>query len=461
MESIDLKLIPSAIQWHEGMLVGPHHFQQAFNRQEGLLRYHLTNTTPFYWGIREFEIDRSLLVSGVFQVIKLQAVMPDGLEIDYVRESNAKLEIDLTEYKEDIIKKDLTLFLAVPLQRTENGVNRGELSRFTSIRGDLVNDNNTGDNPLLIPRLIPALSLIATEELSSKYVGFPLARITFKDANFSRTAYLPPGLTLSSLPEIEKMGKRLVQQLREKANFLSEKIQSTSSASGIAMIQETKDIMRAVVTALPYLETTLRTPSLHPFYLYLALTMTVGHLAALDQGFIPPILEPYDHNNLLAIFKNVQDYIIRVTEQGIQEKYTCFSFNYHADEHSFKLEVKENWLVQDLIIGVKGQPGMSVSEIEAWLGKCVIGSESALPSMRERRISGISRTAIEGNENLIPLRGVQLFKLALNPEFLIANENLCIVNPANQVTGTMRADDIVLYVDNDILKHTDALTAED
>ncbi|MCG8334668.1 MAG: type VI secretion system baseplate subunit TssK [Proteobacteria bacterium] len=455
MEPVDLNTIPSSIQWHEGMLIGPHHFQQSSLRQEGLLRYHLKNLAPYYWGIQEFEIDKSLLVSGIFQVSKLQAVLPDGLEVRFESGNENKLEIDLTDYKDEIVKKDLTVFLAVPVQKVDYAVNRGELSRFRSIKGDLINDYNTGDNPVLIPRLIPALGLLVVDELSSKHVGFPLARITYKDANFSLTDYIPPGVSLSALPQIEEFGKSVVQQLREKANFLSEKIQSTSAATGMAMVLETKDTIRSVVSSLPYLETVLRSPELHPLSLYQALSLTVGYLASLDQSFIPPILEPYDHNNLLGIFTTVHDYIIRITEQGIQEKYTCFSFSYDSDECSFKITLEENWLGQNLIIGVRGQPGMSVSEVEGWLDKCVVGSESVLPSMRERRISGVKRHAIEGNENLIPLRGVQLFTLAVDSEFILPNEKLCIVNPANQVAGTMRADEIVLYVDNDVVNDKD------
>jgi len=201
--------------------------------------------------------------------------------------------------------------------------------------------------------------------------------------------------------------------------------------------------------ALPYLETVLRSPRQHPFILYQAMALVVGNLASLDRSYIPPILEPYDHNNLLRIFTTVHDYIIRVTERGIQEKYSVFPFSYDSDEYSFKIEIKKEWIKPNMIIGVRGQPGMNLSDLKGWLDKCVIGSESILPSMRERRISGVLRKKIEGNEDLIPLRGVQLFSLIIDSEFVTADEKLCIINPANQVAGTLRADEIVLYVENE------------
>ena len=62
--------LPQAIQWHEGMLLAPQHFQQSFLRQESLLHYHLTTGMQYHWGLRRVRIDPALLVSGVFRILK-------------------------------------------------------------------------------------------------------------------------------------------------------------------------------------------------------------------------------------------------------------------------------------------------------------------------------------------------------------------------------------------------------
>lgn len=453
--------IPASVQWHEGMLLGPQHFQQSFLRQELLLGHHIMNLAPYYWGIEKLDINRSLLVSGYFQVDELVAVMPDGLVVNYVNNEQYKLEVDLHQYKDEIRKKDLTVYLAVAVQKPENIVEKGEVSRFRSLQGDLVNDANTGDNPILIPRLMPALNLMVVDELSSKYVGFPLAVITHKDANFMMTDYIPPGISLAALPAIREIGERIVQQLREKANYLSEKIKAVSSSTGMAMVLETKEMIRSVVSALPQFETILRSPGFHPFMLYHACTVLAGHLAALDSEFIPPIFEPYDHNNLRTIFTTVYEYIYRVTEQGIQEKYTCFPFTYQSEIHGFGIRLDEAWFSEEMIVGVRGQPGMSLKDVEDWFSKCIIGSELLLPSMRERRVSGVKRKSIEGNENLVPLRGVQLFSLIMDQNYVNTNERLLIINPSNHISGTRRADEIVLYVPSERVIREAPAEAED
>ena len=77
---IDAHDLPGAIQWHEGMLLAPQHFQQLSIRHEELLHYHLMMISPFHWGIRRLKIDQVLLIEGTLRVQELEAIMPDGLD---------------------------------------------------------------------------------------------------------------------------------------------------------------------------------------------------------------------------------------------------------------------------------------------------------------------------------------------------------------------------------------------
>ena len=49
--------VPAAIQWHEGMLLAPQHFQQLGARQERLLHYHVETVSPFHYGVRSLRLD--------------------------------------------------------------------------------------------------------------------------------------------------------------------------------------------------------------------------------------------------------------------------------------------------------------------------------------------------------------------------------------------------------------------
>ena len=64
--------LPGAIQWHEGMLLSPQHFQQLSLRQEELLAYHLRMFAPFHWGVTHLKHDAVMLVSGAYRITELE-----------------------------------------------------------------------------------------------------------------------------------------------------------------------------------------------------------------------------------------------------------------------------------------------------------------------------------------------------------------------------------------------------
>ena len=42
---------PDRIQWHEGMLLSPQHFQLESARVDALIGWHTLSSTPYGWGV--------------------------------------------------------------------------------------------------------------------------------------------------------------------------------------------------------------------------------------------------------------------------------------------------------------------------------------------------------------------------------------------------------------------------
>ena len=78
--------IPEAIQWHEGMLLSPQHFQQSAWRHELLVQYGSLLVAPYCWGVRSLTLDTKLLPGGTFRVLELEAVMSDGSLVSHKAE---------------------------------------------------------------------------------------------------------------------------------------------------------------------------------------------------------------------------------------------------------------------------------------------------------------------------------------------------------------------------------------
>ena len=71
----DARAIPEAVQWHEGMLLSPQHFQLAARRAEALAGYLLEAAAPFCWGVQRLQIDAGLLLEARVRVVELEAVL--------------------------------------------------------------------------------------------------------------------------------------------------------------------------------------------------------------------------------------------------------------------------------------------------------------------------------------------------------------------------------------------------
>lgn len=433
--------IPDSIQWHEGLLLTPQHFQQLSLRHEALLQYSTASIAPFYWGVRYFKIDPTSLVGGVLRVLELEAVMPDCLVVSHGLRRSDDLQVDLTPYAEEMKVKPMPVHLAVPARETDH-ITKGDLARYDSIEGDPVADEITGNGQLRIARLKPRLGLLVTENPSKKYVSFPLAKVTYKNDSFALTDYIPPTPAVSVQSPLGTMCAIAARRVREKAMYLAEQARSPSSG-GIRLDIETKNLIRSLVAALPWLEAVLYTGVSHPYQIYLALCSMMGNLSVLGTSLVPPVLAPYDHNDLRPTFEQALNFIFRTIDEGIISTYKVFPFHYQ--DGAYEIAFDGAWMTKRLVIGMRGQTGMSEKEVIKWGEECLIGSKRKLQAMRANRILGARREQIEADEDLVPPRGVVLFSLKADPEFIEPHEVLQIFN-AGVRTGALRPSEIVLYV---------------
>lgn len=434
---MDSKQIPEAIQWHEGMLLAPQHLQQLSQRSESLVHYYLHAISPFFWGVRTLEIDEKLLVGGVFRVLKLEAVMPDGLIVSHQTGSGTDLQITL----QNVQQQPITIHLAVPARSLI--ATKGDLPRYQSVDGEPIVDESSGDGEVLIPRLRPRLRLIAGE-VPAKYVSFPLAKIRYKNEAFGRDEFIPPTTIVPAGSSIWEICSLTATKIRERALFLSEQVRSPASASRVPLMLETKGRIQNLVSGLPQFEAILGTSMAHPYELYKAFCVLAGHLAGLGYSMVPPVLGPYKHNDLYATFIQIQEFAFAMMEEGIPENYMAIPFQ--LVKKTFCLIFDSAWKDRRLFVAMRGQTGMSEKDVVEWGESCRIGSESVMRSMRDKRILGAGRQLIQSYESLVPARGVILFALDFDPQFIKPDEQLQVVNDSE--SAGMHPAEVILYVKN-------------
>lgn len=435
----DPREVPDAIEWHEGMLLAPQHFQELSRRHEGLLSFHAAVISPFHWGVLDLKPDLAALAGGRFRVAGLRAVLPDGLSVSC---GPGELEADVSA----AARAPVTVHLAVPRRRAGASPVRGEMPRYDAFEGDPLPDETTGEGDLRIPRLRPhaTLAVLPVGEVpSGKFVSFPLARVVRSGEAFALAEdYEPPSLAAGPGSRIAGIAADVVRRLREKAAVLLKRARSGEALSQRSQLLETRVMLHGLVAALPPLEAVLATGRAHPYALYLALAGVVGSVATVSRGLLPPELPPYNHDDPLPGFERAREFVARALSEGIAEPYTGFPF--HRKNGGFGLFFEEPWRDRPLVLGVRGREGVPEKDVADWVGGALIGSQGRIREMRERRVLGAGRSRAEAD--LVPVSGFLLFSLQAGPDAVDTGQILEIVNPADR--GDAPVAEIVLYVRN-------------
>ncbi len=437
----DARHLPPEIQWHEGMLLSPQHFQRLSARQEALLHYQHALALPYHWGlVREPTFDDSLLGgNGIFRVLELEAVMPDGTVVGHLP-PDERLEIDLNGFVREGQRSTLTVHLAVPVQAPENGASRDGLpERFYSRESEPIRDESSG-SAISMPLRMPRITLLADAHPSPQYSSFPLAKIRYENERFSPTDFIPPMLRVAEGSPIWRICDQVARLLREKAESLSEKMVAD------ALNLETRFAIHGLVAGLPYFESVSQTGLAHPYQAYLALCLLMGNVALIDSEQIPPRFStPYLHNDLRASFQRACGYIQRTVE-GIFKSHEAIVFDFDPQTKVFSLYLRGEWLdAGQLAVGVRGKSGTGEREVIQWMERSLIASDSKMESVRGMKILGAPRAEMAESRELVPPKGVVLFAVKTDKGFILPQETLQIRNPSELSEAAVPAE-IVLYV---------------
>tara|TARA_B100000579_G_scaffold322821_1_gene272576 strand:- start:1465 stop:2796 length:1332 start_codon:yes stop_codon:yes gene_type:complete len=419
--------VPSALLWHEGMLLLPQHFQQQSARFEQLVDWRVRSAIPDGWGLLSIEIDSSALVHGLFRLQKIDAILPDGFVIQHPNELNQPLEIDLSQFHDALRSGPGLIFLALP--RSFNGVagTQGELPRFKSYQPPPVVDTHTGDNEVIIDRCAANFTLMAVEEPSDQFVYMPIAEVSCRDETYSLTRYLPPSLRWDRKSKLGYELEDLAKRAREKAIFLQQRAQGLMAEGNDVDANSTRDRLAAIINSLPKLELMLGGSYSHPYSVYTALADLSGSLSALNMSNIPPRIRPYDHVNSLRGFDDVMAFMHGCLD-NVQERYRLTIFN-EIDE-GFALPSLPDTSISTLVIGVRLKPRQNDSDAMAWMESAIIASESKVHQMTEKRVRGAKRLRIERDTAIELLQSTEmmLFSISLSEDNFDYDTELRVVN---------------------------------
>ncbi|MFN7709805.1 MAG: type VI secretion system baseplate subunit TssK [Holosporales bacterium] len=422
------------VQWYEGMLLMPQHFQYAQQRHDQLLRYHLQQLMPNGYGLIDLDYDASALVAGRLIIQRLEAVLPDGLLV-VIGGQGETLSLDLVQAGFNP-GETRTLYIAVAEER-----GFGETSqRYISVESPEINDMNTGDNAIRTPVLHPNNQLLAASEPPVGYVALPLLQVTREGQGFRKINFIPPLMRVTGTSVLHQRLEGLASAMRDKIMFLSDQLRGTHKD---VMSREAEQIVCALTQALIPYEALLRSNAATPFALYQELARAAGIILSLHPNLVPPVLPAYDHMQMDACFTEVMTIIFDVLSK-IQEGYIIVGFS--QDQRLFELDLRPEWLRNRMVIGAKVPASMDEKDLVSWMEGAVICSQRHISSVRDRRILGAARKVISEDVemNLLPAKDVVFFSITGDANFIEEDQPLCIFNVADSPEN--RPVEIVLYV---------------
>jgi type VI secretion system protein ImpJ len=435
--------LENSIQWHEGLLIYPQHFQQMRAEFRHISLFYLSMATPFYWGLRMMEIDTGALAGGVLSIKEVLALMPDGSVVFKDASSENSLELDLKPYKDQMDGKELRVHLAV-IKSQENSKNvGGEYGRYESVEGKPVVDENTGENPITFPRLSLKAFLIVGDDVPVRYSALPLLGVTFKDDIYARTDLIAPYTNMHKVGPLFEMVHPLIESLRSRLTFLSERLQSTYNNDTASMMDRYEKIYTLICGRLLALEALFYTEGSHPILIHKELCGTAGAFSSLVPGQIPPIFSPYNHNDLRATFVPILEYIDKMLSTV---KNPCVSTSFVKKGRMFSHNVLKEWMGRGyLVLGIKLGTDLTPKDAAEWIEGAVITSDSQVNVVKEKRVLGAVRQVVDqvAELGLMMTRERILIKVDIDPLFILENEPLNLFNLSD--TDENRPSEIVLY----------------
>ena len=429
--------IESLVQWHEGMLISPQHFQQANNYLQMILGQSCAAYSPFYYGLFDLRIDSASLSSGLIRVLKARGLFQDGLFFDFDTAEDEPLELNLSEYFSTNTSA-IKIYLAVPSRRCGENMLQGEMARYYSSEMLNVEDENLGDNAINIPTLKPKLRLLTENRVDGRYQSFPIIEVEKSlEGGIVMTSFAAPFLSLMEHAKILYLCRDVVQAIRDKIAYFADREENFEQNQA----EESLTNLRLLIMSVLPLESILKVKGLHPFEVFKCFLQTVAGIVAVHPNQMIPRLPVYDHNNIYESFYQLYSFSLEILNQ-LKQKYSIIRFTRNGN--MFTLNIKPEWLQSsEIVIGIQRPFSVSSDDILTWISGLQIASESMIASMKDKRVLGAERRVLERGQYITQPAGMTAIAVKTSSAYIRIDEKLCLTSTVANIIP----EEVVLYAE--------------
>lgn len=425
-----MNMHPFPIQWYEGMLLRPQHFQHNHLYHKKNLEYHLQFSSSYHWGVKNLTYDQSLLVGeGRICIMDLEAILPDTTVITH---QDKGLDISLKPYDDALQQASHKIYICFHEDRLSK---ENYTQQYHSVETDPVMDLNTGDNPIPMVRLKPKIWLKVAQETPSHCISMPLLEVSFDGKNYKVTPYIPPLLQVTLKSQLGKLCLQLCEKTRNKVAYLHTHLQDyyENQSENDKTLDHLHDIKCRLLKGLLPFESMLRSEHVTPFLLFLTLSSMAGDSASFHPASIIPDFTAYDHNNLYRTYTQMIHFIYEAID-SIEETHEIIFFS--QKEQVFYLASSEKWCNEaTLTLILYPQPHMDKDQLKTWSQGLIIATEGALKLVRINRVLG-AKKSYEPPADIPTLPSHALsITLSLKDTYINPQETLYLMNASDSDTN--------------------------
>lgn len=396
--------LPDAVQWSEGMLLSPQHFQQHDIHTQALLHQRIAGLSTHAWGVRAMAVDPAPLVTGTISVSAFEGVLPDGLPVVWSAcDGRAPKPLEVGTLCTQI-GKPLRIWLAVPPRAGAEEMPSTSVQRYDSLPGTLTIDEVTGIGDVVVERARVRVALFAEAQRPAGYPGIPLMEVMRNaQGEIVVTGFHPPMLRLEASAFLGKGG--LAQQLSALRDKFWEKLrelvgteQDDAPEAMAAMGAEARAhlaMARNVATCLPLLDAVLCDPLVAPAQAWSVLAQVVGRVTAIGSNPRPLVMEPYRHEDCQPQFLAALEFVQRKLDL-INTDWDNLAFA-RVNDGVFARRLPKD-ATGTVYIELRPRDGQTVGDLQNWLADARIASEDLLPVLRQRRLAGARWRMLKARE---------------------------------------------------------------
>jgi type VI secretion system protein ImpJ len=307
----------SKVVWHEGMYLGPHHFQVQSQTFEDLVHFSTSSLWFAPYGVISCKLDPEALLNGMLSLVHARGLFSDGLAFQMPDADAVPPVLNINDLF-SATRESLIVQLGVPARRPD-GPNCALDSEPSPVelrfRAEMLTlpDENTGRDEKQIQVGRKNIRFVVDGQDTQGLVTLPVARV-LRDGSgrfIFDSSYIPPCLQISASERLLVIARTLVDILDEKSASLSRARRATAQGRAGYSSEEIASFwfVHTVNESLSVLRHLSVSERGHPEQLYLEMSRLAGALCTFGLDSHPETLPAYNHDDLEKCFGPLNQHI--------------------------------------------------------------------------------------------------------------------------------------------------------